>query len=106
MKLSIIIAVMNDFYSLLHTLQELAAQNSRDFEVIIQDGGSKDFDASALDNFAKEYGLAISYKSEPDCGVYDAWNKALKRITGEWVLFIGAWDKLTDLSALTEENTI
>jgi hypothetical protein len=33
--------------------------------------------------------------SEPDRGIYDAWNKWCARIRGDWVLFIGAGDELT-----------
>ena len=34
------------------------------------------------------------WRSEPDNGIYDAWNKALDHVTGDWVLFLGADDRL------------
>ena len=40
------------------------------------------------------------YISEPDEGIYDAWNKALPRINGEWVHFLGTDDALYDTGTL------
>ena len=34
------------------------------------------------------------WKSEPDNGVYEAWNKAIPCINGDWVIFLGADDFL------------
>ena len=34
--------------------------------------------------------------SEKDSGIYDAWNKACKFITGEWILFLGAGDAILE----------
>ena len=53
------------------------------------DGGSTDGTVEIIEaNKAR-----ISYwESEPDRGVYHAWNKALDRATGEWICFLGADD--------------
>src|SRR5690606_6109403 len=34
--------------------------------------------------------------SEPDDGIYDAWNKGLEHARGEWIAFLGADDAYTD----------
>lgn len=61
--------------------------------MIIVDGGSSDGTTQIiLDNEER-----INYwVSEPDSGIYDAWNKALTKVTGEWVCFIGSDDYLRD----------
>jgi len=38
--------------------------------------------------------------SEPDTGVYNAWNKAVPHIRGEWVLFLGSDDRLVNETVL------
>jgi glycosyltransferase involved in cell wall biosynthesis len=36
----------------------------------------------------------LSWKSEPDAGIYDAWNKGISRARGQWLMFVGADDLL------------
>jgi len=45
---------------------------------------------------------ALHVQSEPDTGIYDAWNKAVVRANGEWLLFLGADDALAGPDALHE----
>ncbi|MBS1212949.1 MAG: hypothetical protein H6R26_1566, partial [Proteobacteria bacterium] len=41
----------------------------------------------------KSYSDRIAYwESEPDHGIYHAWNKGLQRAAGEWICFLGADD--------------
>lgn len=61
----------------------------KNFEWIVQDCNS-DPDLIALIN-TKEYARVIS---EDDNGIYDAWNKALKRVNGDRVCFIGIDDEV------------
>ena len=57
--------------------------------MLVIDGDSKDKTVDIL----KSYGNIIDiFKSEPDKGLYDAWNKALRLATGEWIMFLGADD--------------
>ena len=39
-------------------------------------------------------GSRLKWKSEPDSGIGDAWNKAVNQSTGDWLLFLGADDSL------------
>lgn len=90
---TIITATYNAATTLPRLLESLAAQTYRDFELIIQDGASKD-DTVAMAESYRHRLPALSLVSEPDSGIYDAWNKASSRVQGEWVLFLGADDEL------------
>lgn len=67
----------------------IANQKYENIEWIVIDGGSTD----GTLNLIERYGRYIAYSaSEPDHGIYDAWNKALNKVTGDWVIFLGADD--------------
>ena len=96
---TIITATRNAAGSLPRLLESLASQTCRDFELIIQDGSSTD-DTVAVAEAWRDRLPAFSIASEPDIGIYDAWNKALPCIGGQWVLFLGADDALADVNVL------
>lgn len=96
---SIIIATRNVATILPCLLESLADQSCRDFEVLIQDCVSHDDTVAVAESFRVKL-PAFSLISEPDAGIYDAWNKALSRIHGKWVLFLGADDALATSDVL------
>ncbi len=53
------------------------------------DGGSSDGSREILQRHSD---LITYWESQPDRGIYHAWNKALARATGDWICFIGADD--------------
>jgi len=72
-------------------------QDFTNWELIVIDGGSSDGTVEILEKYDRH----ITYwVSEPDHGIYHAWNKALKQAKGEWVIFLGADDYLMDANAL------
>jgi glycosyltransferase involved in cell wall biosynthesis len=90
-KISIILATYNAGRYLENALQSIIQQNYLALELIIIDGKSRD---NTLDIIQK-YQNHISYwTSEPDMGIYDAWNKGIEVSTGEWIMFLGSDDKL------------
>ncbi len=97
--ISIITATYNCREDLEKCLQSLAAQSYRGFEHIIVDGGSTDGTLEVIEKNQTSLGWWIS---EPDRGIYNAWNKALAHIKGEWVLFLGADDTLYSPDTLSE----
>ncbi|CAG9888848.1 Glycosyl transferase, group 2 family [Bacteroides ovatus] len=95
--LSIIIATYNAGNTLNTCLTSIVEQKSSEIELLIIDGGSTD---NTLD-IAHSYGDKIDVLiSEPDKGIYDAWNKGISYSTGHWIMFIGADDILVDNSLL------
>lgn len=88
-KITIIVAVFNGAKTLQKCLDSIAKQSYQHKELIVIDGRSTDSTVDIL----KANQEQISYWiSEPDNGIYDAWNKALKQVNGEWVVFLGADD--------------
>lgn len=96
---TIITATRNAADSLPRLLDSLAGQSCRDFELVLQDGASGDATVSVAEHYSERL-PAILVTSEQDRGIYDAWNKAMHRVRGEWVLFLGADDILADDAVL------
>lgn len=87
--ISIIIAVYNGEQYLEGALKSIVNQDYALYEIILIDGGSTDKTRDIIDSY-KSY---IHYTvSEPDNGIYDAWNKGLKVASGEWIAFLGSDD--------------
>jgi glycosyltransferase involved in cell wall biosynthesis len=102
---TIITSTYNAAETLPCLFDSLAAQTFRDFEIIIQDGASKD-DTLAIVEQYRESLPSISVESEKDTGIYDAWNRAAKRIRGEWVIFLGADDTLVSETTLADVHAV
>lgn len=95
--LTVIVAVFNGAKTLQQCIDSVAKQTYENKELIIIDGGSKDgtLDLLRLNNSSIAY-----WVSEPDNGIYSAWNKGVLRAKGEWVCFLGADDYLWNVQAL------
>ncbi len=87
-KITIIIAIFNGISSLESCLLSCLNQ-TYPFELIIIDGASFDGTIKMLESYSDRISYWIS---EPDNGIYSAWNKALKKATGDWICFIGCDD--------------
>lgn len=91
--ISIIIATYNSASTLQRALESVLNQSFQDWECIIVDGASKDGTVGIV----KEYVNADSrfrYISEPDKGIYDAFNKGWGMAKGEWIYYLGSDDLL------------
>jgi glycosyltransferase involved in cell wall biosynthesis len=87
--ISIIVVVFNGGKTLQQCIDSISQQTCLNKELIIIDGGSKDNTVELL----KANSQYINYwVSEPDKGIYNAWNKALLQAKGEWICFLGADD--------------
>ena len=86
MKFSVVTATFNSDATLQHCLASVRNQDGVELEHIVIDGGSKDRTLDIL----KDSG--VKYVSEPDKGVYDAFNKGLAMASGDVVSFLGSDD--------------
>lgn len=96
---SAIIAVRNGAAILQRCLDSIAAQDYAPRETIVIDGASTDGTRELLERNLRS-GVVSSYLSEPDRGVYDAWNKGIARARGRWLCFLGCDDAFHDPGAL------
>ena len=96
-KLSIIIPTLNSAGTIQSCLRSIGNQTFKDYEIVIQDGGSSDCTVELIQELQRETpGIKVDIKQEPDNGIYDAMNKGVRRATGEWLYFLGSDDELYD----------
>lgn len=96
---SIITAVLNAAEALEETILSVLRQTYPHREYLIIDGGSWDGTVEVLER----YDAALDYwLSEPDRGIYDAFNKGIRLAQGDWLYFLGAGDRLADERVLEE----
>jgi len=92
---SIITVTYNAAGTIERTLQSVAMQTCKDYEHLIVDGASKDGTVRLAQHYqqlAAEGRVVIV--SEPDKGLYDAMNKAIRLAKGKYLCFLNAGDKL------------
>jgi glycosyltransferase involved in cell wall biosynthesis/nucleoside-diphosphate-sugar epimerase len=89
--ISIVVSVFNGAGTLQKCLDSVAGQTHAGRELIVIDGGSTDGTCEILKRNAARLAYWVS---EPDRGIYDAWNKGLTRARGDWICFLGADDYL------------
>lgn len=92
-KITVIVAVYNGEETLQQCIDSVANQTYQNKELIIVDGGSTDTTLQILQSNKDNIAVLIS---EPDQGIYDAWNKGVLKAQGDWIYFLGADDFLWD----------
>jgi glycosyltransferase involved in cell wall biosynthesis len=89
-KISIVLATFNAQKFVADLLSSIAPQKTNEIELIVVDGYSTDNTIKIV----KSSELADIIISEPDEGIYDAWNKGISASSGLWIMFVGADDQL------------
>jgi glycosyltransferase involved in cell wall biosynthesis len=92
--ISVITSVLNGNNTLEKAIKSVVSEKETlEIEYIVIDGGSTD----GTINLLKKYDKVIDYwVSEPDSGIYCAWNKGLAKANGKYVAFLGADDYYCD----------
>ncbi|WP_448699634.1 glycosyltransferase family 2 protein [Mucilaginibacter sp. AW1-3] len=88
--ITIITSTYNSGAVLEALIKSIKEQTYKNFEYIIVDGASKDDTLNIIDQYKD---VVSKWISEPDSGIYDAWNKGVKLAKGDWICFIGSDDK-------------
>jgi len=97
--ISVIVAVYNGAKTLQRCIDSVSNQTYLNKELIIIDGGSTD---GTIDILMTNNDKIVYWKSEPDNGIYHAWNKALGHASGDWICFLGSDDYLWRRSVFEE----
>ena len=97
--ISVIVAVYNGAKTLQHCIDSVSNQTYLNKELIIIDGCSTD---GTIDILMTNNDKIAYWKSEPDNGIYHAWNKALGHASGDWICFLGTDDYLWRRSVFEE----
>lgn len=91
--ISVVTVCYNSKYELIKTIESLRNQTSKDFEYVIVDGNSND---GTLEVIKTNSDIISSFISEKDNGIYDAMNKGISIVNGEYILFLNSDDTLDD----------
>jgi glycosyltransferase involved in cell wall biosynthesis len=90
-RITVIVAVLNGAATLQHALDSVFDQTYEGVELVVMDGASTDGTRAILERNSPRIAF---WASEPDRGIFDAWNKALGHATSDWICFLGADDRL------------
>lgn len=99
MTISYVTITYNAVGVLQRTLDSVLAQDYPDIVHLIIDGASTDGTLAMVNDYiersnAADNGHQVQVTSEPDTGIYDAMNKGLRSIIGDYVCFLNAGDSL------------
>lgn len=89
--ITVITSTYNAAKHLPSVIGSIRGQTYGNLEWIVVDGASND---GTLDILRQNEDVIDYWMSEPDQGIYDAWNKGIRHAKGDWILFLGADDYL------------
>lgn len=102
MRISIITATYNSEKTLRDTLDSILSQTYQDWEVIIEDGCSKDGTLAIAREYESLCKGRMRIYSEKDNGLYDAMNRGIARATGDVVGILNSDDFYYDERVLED----
>ena len=88
-KFSIITVCYNAVETIRKTIESVIHQSYKNFEYIVIDGGSNDGTLELINEYRDQIDVFVS---EPDNGIYDAFNKGVKLATGDFISNLSADD--------------
>lgn len=95
MFISILTPCWNSARTIERTIKSVLQQNFIDYEYIIVDGGSTDGTIGIIKKYEPLFDGRMKWKSEPDRGIYDAFNKGIRQAKGKYVWIVNSDDWMT-----------
>jgi glycosyltransferase involved in cell wall biosynthesis len=78
------------------TINSLLAQDYSRCEIVVVDGESTDDTLKIIRRLSEKHPDQVRYHSGPDDGIYEAMNRGIDLARGDYLLFLGAGDKLAE----------
>lgn len=102
--ISVVTVCWNSVGTIERTLKSVLNQSFLDYEYIVVDGGSTDGTVELLKKYEALFNGRMLWKSEPDKGIYDAFNKGINRANGElvWIVNSDDWMERDALSVISD----
>lgn len=91
-KVSVITPCYNSEKLISQTIESVLAQEYKNIEYIIVDGGSTDHTVEIIKKYVPLFRGRLTYISEKDKGIYDAMNKGIRMSHGELIGIINSDD--------------
>ena len=104
MKISIITATYNSAATVRDTIESILRQTHQDWELIIQDGLSKDNTLAIVKEYEHPCHGRMHIFSEKDEGLYDAMNRGIAHATGDVIGILNSDDFYHDEHVLEDIN--
>ncbi len=98
LKISVLTVAFNSAATIPYTIDSFLAQDHAEKEMILIDGASTDSTADIARDYRDDHIVVVS---EPDAGMYDALNKALKLYSGDAVGVLNSNDAYHNGSVLS-----
>jgi len=94
LKFTIITVCYNAEKSIKKTIESVLTQTYSDIEFLIMDGLSTDHTLDIINEYSEDKRLAVF--SNEDSGIYNAMNRGIAKMTGDYVCFLNAGDIFYD----------
>jgi len=99
MNVSIITVCKNAEQHLERAIRSVVVQTYPNIQYILVDGKSTDTTLEMINKYRNKIDVMVS---EPDTGIYNAMNKALKFVTGDIVYFLNSDDHICDIDVIAD----
>lgn len=103
---SVVTVCRNSEKTISRTIESVLAQEFKDYEYIIVDGASSDSTVEIIRQYESLFEGRMHWTSEPDKGIYDAFNKGIRLALGEYVWIVNSDDYMEKDALKTISNAL